>query len=178
MSLSHPITIGRFTNAIDILPTVTDKIVFNDGTDPDFKDSDKEGAYFQSFKVVTPEGLGVNQAATKPDGNIQALGVVEKTWVLNGFITKTDGNDSSGLSNSFLNRLEVWKEEKSVIKNIWEAGRFAILDSNDANNNVVPIGTGSFSVGLIFKNYESDFDPVKNRTNITLTFRRSRGADI
>jgi len=177
MAVAKNVIIAKFTGAGDTIVTA-EKITFNNQSEPDFKAYDKIGAYMTSLKVVEPEGLGVNQAAEKPDGNIQALGVTEKTWILTGFITRTDGNDGSGLTNTFLNLLQQWKAGEQILKDVWEAGRFAIQDSNDVTNNLTPIGTGSTSIGLIFKNYEKTYDPIKNRTDIILTFRRSRGPDI
>jgi len=175
MAIAKPILIARFTASDDNIDTA-DKIIFNDPDADDFKDSKKVGGYFTSFKVVEPEGLGVNQAAEKPDGNIQSLGVTEKTYVLTGFVTKTDGNDDSGLTNTILLLLGTWKANPNIIKGVWEAGRFAIKDSNDSTNTLIPIGPSA--LGLLFKGYTKDYDPNKNRTDIVLTFRRSTGPDI
>lgn len=177
MVVAKTVIIAKFTGAGDTIATA-EKITFNNAASGDFKVYNKIGAYMTGLKVIEPEGLGVNQAAEKPDGNIQALGVTEKTWILTGFITRTDGNDGSGLTNTFLNLLQQWKAGEQILKDVWEAGRFAIEDSNDVTNNLTPIGTGVNSVGLIFKDYEKNYDPITNRTNIILTFRRSRGPDI
>ena len=176
MAIAKPITIARFTLFDDTIATITDKILFNNPIAGDFKNNEKVGAYFTSFKVVQPEGLGVNQAAEKPDGNIQSLGVTEKTYVLTGFVTKTDGNDNLGDSNAVLLLLDEWKTDPNILKGVWEAGRFAISDSNDSTNTL--IRSGPSALGLLFKGYVKDYDPNKNRTNIVLTFRRSTGPDI
>lgn len=170
------ITVARFSLAGDNF-TTTDRIDFNDATDPNFKDSDKEGAYIESLVVIEPEGIGNNQAAEKPNGNVQALGIVETTYIFTGYITKTDGDNDDG-SNIFLTRLKSWKSDQQVLKGLYEAGRFGVLDDNDITNNLTPIGTGATSIGLIFQNYKKEFNANKNRTNITLTFRLSRGPDI
>lgn len=177
MVVAKTVIIAKFTGAGDTIATA-EKISFNNAAEGNFKIYNKIGAYITSIKVVEPEGLGVNQAAEKPDGNVQALGVTEKSWIITGFITKTDGDDGSGVTNTFLNLLTQWKEGEQILKDVWEAGRFAIQDSNDVNNNLTPIGTGPNSIGLIFKNYEKTYDTIKNRTDIVLTFRRSRGPDI
>ncbi len=175
MVIAKPILIARFTAEDDDI-TTTDKILFNNPSATDFKNNEKVGAYFTSFKVVQPEGLGVNQAAEKPDGNIQSLGVTEKTYVLTGYVTKTDGNDGLGNSNAVLLLLDEWKTDPNILKGVWEAGRFAISDSNDSTNTLIPIGPST--LGLLFKGYTKDYDPVRNRTNIVLTYRRSTGPDI
>lgn len=177
MVIAKPILIARFTSAGDDISTL-DKILFNDSTSPDFKDSNKIGAYYTKLEIFEPEGMGINQAAEKADGNVQALGVTEKTYILTGFITKTDGNDDSGSTNSFLILLGDWKKNASILKNVWEAGRFAIQDFNDSTNTLIPIGTGGDTLGLIFQNYTKTFEPVKNRTDFVITFRRSTGPDI
>lgn len=176
MVQAKKVTIARFTGAGDDF-TTTDRIDFNDVDAVNAKDSKKEGAYFRTFQVIEPEGLGVNQAAEKPDGNVQALGVIEKTYILTGWITKTDGNNNDGV-NAFLTQLLSWKEDPSILKDVWEAGRFGVLDENDTSNNLTPIGTGVNAIGLIFNKYTKTYDPIRNRTDIIITFRRSRGADI
>lgn len=170
------VIIARFSLASDDF-TTTDRIDFNDTSATNAKNSQKEGAYFSSLKVLEPEGLGVNQAAEKADGNVQALGVVELTYIITGWITKTDGDGNDG-NNTSLVRLKSWKSDPSILKGVWEAGRFAIQDSNDNTNTLTPIGTGANAIGLIFNNYTKTYNPIKNRTDIVITFRRSRGADI
>jgi len=162
----------------------SDKIEFNsvDQSSPDnFKKNNKEGAYILSIKLVKPEGIGNNQTAEKPDGNIQPLGIISSFYEIIGWITKIDGNSGNG-ANAFLSKLDSWKEDpEQQIKDSWEAGVYGIEDLNDSTNTLLPIkfGAGGTSGGpaLIFSYYEKNNDYVKNRSDFILRFRRSRGLD-
>ena len=155
----------------------TDLIIFNDAADADFKESDKEGAYILTLERGDPEGVGNNQAAEKPDGNVQPLGIVEGTYIVKGFVTNMRGNSDDG-NNLITALLRSWKTEPQAILNELEAGRFGIIDASDTDNDLTPIGTGASAIGLIFTDYSKINDYNRNRVDITLTFRRSRGLDI
>lgn len=172
---AKPFRIFRLTNAPDT-PN-TEFILFNNPADPDFKDTGKEGAYLLTLTRGDPEGIGNNQAAEKPDGNVQPLGIVEGTYQLKGFISNMRGDADDG-NNAFVQTLRTWKEEAQAILGVWEAGRFGFVDDSDSDNDLQPIGTGTTAIGLIFENFDKVSDYNKNRVEITLTFRRSRGLDI
>lgn len=155
----------------------TDLIIFNNPADSDFKDTDKEGAYITILDRADPEGIGNNQAAEVDDGNVQPLGIVEGTYIVRGFVTNMRGNSDDG-DNAIIQLLRTWKEEAQVILDELEAGRFGIIDASDTDNDLTPIGTGDDAIGLIFENYEKKNDYNRNRVDIVLTFRRSRGIDI
>jgi len=155
----------------------TDLIIFNDPNAGDFKDTAKEGAYILTLKRGEPEGIGNNQAAEKPDGNVQPLGIVEGTFIVEGFVTNMRGNSDDG-NNAITALLRTWKDEAQAILGELEAGRFGIIDASDSDNDLTPIGTGDTAVGLIFQDYTKTNDYNRNRVDITLTFRRSRGLDI
>ena len=154
-----------------------DLIVFNNAADADFKDSVKEGAYILTLQRGDPEGIGNNQAAEKPDGNVQPLGIVEGTYIVEGFVTNMRGNSDDGI-NAIITKLREWKEEAQAILGELEAGRFGIIDNSDTDNSLTPIGTGSTAIGLIFQDYSKINDYNRNRVKVTLTFRRSTGLDI
>jgi len=146
-----------------------------------FKKASKEGAYISSVKKVIPEGIGNNQTAEKPDGNIQPLGVTNTFYEVIGWISKTDGNSGNG-QNTFLQKLDAWKEDPAQqIKDSWEAGVFGIEDLNDSTNTLLPIkfGAGGTLGGraLIFSYYEKT-NQFNHISDFILRFRRSRGLDI
>lgn len=155
----------------------SDFILFNNSADTDFKNSSKEGAYISTVKVGEPEGIGNNQAAEKPDGNVQPLGIVEDVYTITGWITNMRGNDNDG-DNDFLAQLKRWKEDAQSIVDVFEAGVFGIVDSSDITNSLTPIGTGEDAIGLIFQDYTKTNDYTRNRVDFVLIFRRSRGIDI
>lgn len=176
------LTIFRLA-AGDASATVSsDKIQFNhvdQSNAANFKKSNKEGAYITSIKKVLPEGIGNNQSAEKPDGNIQPLGIMGTFYEMIGWITKTDGNSGNG-ANAFLTKLDAWKEDPNQkIKDSWEAGIFGIQDLNDTTNTLLPIKFGAGGTGggfaLIFSYYEKTNISKTNRSDFILRFRRSRG---
>ncbi len=172
---AKPFKIFRLTEAGD--DDDTEFILFNDPNASGFKETDKEGAYLLTLTRGDPEGIGNNQAAEKPDGNVQPLGIVEGTYQLKGFISNMRGNSDDG-NNTFVQTLRTWKEEAQAILGVWEAGRFGFVDDSDSDNDLQPIGTGDTAIGLIFENFDKISDYNRNRVEVTLTFRRSRGLDI
>lgn len=172
---AKPFRIFRLEDATD--DEDSDFILFNDANDADFKNSSKEGAYISTVKVGEPEGIGNNQAAEKPNGNVQPLGIVEDVYTITGWITNMRGNADTG-NNTFLAQLKRWKEDAQSIVDVFEAGVFGIVDSSDITNSLTPIGTGDDAVGLIFQDYTKTNDYNRNRVDIVLIFRLSRGIDI
>jgi len=173
---SKPFTIFRKTTNAGENPG-TDLIIFNNPNDADFKDTAKEGAYILTLTRGDPEGIGNNQAAEVDDGNVQPLGIVEGTYILKGFVSNMRGNTDNGI-NAIITKLRIWKTEAQVILGQLEAGRFGIIDASDVDNSLTPIGTGNTAIGLIFENFAKINDYNRNRIEITLTFRRSRGITI
>lgn len=155
----------------------SDLIIFNNPAAGDFKDSTKEGAYIITLQRGDPEGIGNNQAAEVDDGNVQPLGIVEGTYIIKGFISNMRGNSDDG-NNAIVALLRTWKEEAQVLLGELEAGRFGIIDASDTDNDLIPIGTGNTAIGLIFENFSKINDYNRNRVEVTLTFRRSRGITI
>ena len=155
----------------------TDAIIFNNPAADDFKNTAREGAYILTLRRDDAEGIGNNQAAEIDDGNVQPLGIVEGTYVVTGFISNMRGNSDDG-ANSIITLLRTWKNEAQVINGQLEAGRFGIIDASDSDNNLTPVGTGNNAIGLIFENFSKINDYNRNRVEITLTFRRSRGISI
>jgi len=183
MVTTKKITIFKLVAGDESATISADKIQFNsiDQSDEfEFKKSDKEGAYIESIKLVKPEGIGNNQTAEKPDGNLQPLGVTGTFYEIKGFITKLDGNSDNG-ANAFLTKLDIWKEGEQQIKDSWEAGVFGIEDLNDTTNTLLPIKFGLDGIlggpALIFSYYEKNNNYLPNRSDFVLRFRRSRGLD-
>lgn len=169
-------TIFRKTTDAGAVPG-TDLIIFNNPGASDFKDTAKEGAYILTLDRADPEGIGNNQAAEVDDGNVQPLGIVEGTYIVKGFISNMRGNSDDG-NNAIVQLLRTWKDQAQAIEDELEAGRFGIIDASDTDNNLTPIGTGDDAIGLIFENFQKVNDYNRNRVEIILTFRRSRGLDI
>ena len=108
---------------------------------------------------------------------MQPLGIVVGTYVVTGFNSNLRGNSDDG-ANSIVTPLRKWKNEAQVFDGQLEAGRFGIIDASDSDDNLSPVGTGNNAIGLIFENFSKINDYNRNRGEITLTFRRSRGISI
>ena len=81
-------------------------------------------------------------------------------------------------ANSIITLLRTWKNEAQVINGQLEAGRFGIIDARDSDNSLIPGGTGNKAIGFIYENFSKINDYKRNRVEIKLTFRRSRGIRI
>jgi hypothetical protein len=174
--------IFRYTNPSDDILTPSpnpflDRIDFNLIDQTDSKKTFVENAFVLTCERNKPEGLGINLTAEKPDGVVQPLQVIEEVWTIKGFISNMRGNSDDG-NNTFLLLMEKWKNEAQVIKDVWEGGVFGIEDFSNSTNTLLPIGTGSTTVGLIFSNYTPISNYNKNRVDFTLEFRKSRGLDV
>ena len=176
------ITIFRLISSDASATVSADKIQFNSvdqSSSTNFKKFDKEGAYISTIQKIDPEGIGNNQTAEQTDGNIQPQGVVNRQYIITGWITKLDGNSGNG-TNAFLAKLQSWKDDEQQIINNWESGVFGIEDLNDSTNTLLPIKTSvdAGNPALIFASFDKTNDYVKNRADFVLTFRQGRGLDI
>lgn len=176
------ITIFRLDSSDDSATVSNDNIEFNsvDQSDIDsFKNNNFEGAYISTIQKIDPEGIGNNQTAEQTDGNIQPQGVVNRQYIITGWITKLDGNSSNG-TNAFLAKLQSWKDDAQQIINNWESGVFGIEDLNDSTNTLLPIktSTDAGNPALIFASFDKINDYTKNRAEFVLTFRQGRGLNI
>lgn len=176
------ITIFRLASGDASATVSADKIQFNSvdqSNTTNFKDNDAEGAYIQTIQKIDPEGIGNNQTAEQTDGNIQPQGVVNRQYIITGWITKLDGNSSNG-TNAFLAKLQSWKDDEQQIINNWESGVFGIEDLNDSSNTLLPIKTSvdAGNPALIFASYNKTNDYTRNRADFILVFRQGRGLDI
>lgn len=174
--------IFRYTNASDdiLLPSpdpFLDKIDFNLTGLTDSKKTSVENAFVLSCERSKPEGLGINLTAEKPNGVTQPLQVIEEVWTIKGFISNMRGNGDDGV-NDFLFLLDEWKDDIQATPNTHEGGRFGIQDFSNFTNRLFPIGTGPFTQGLIFSNYNPISNYNLNRVDFTLEFRKSRGLDV
>ncbi len=174
MSFQSPtVQLFRLFNAASTPLSPTDSLKFNASDVSGYKSSTDVGGYITQIKKTIPEGIGNNQSAEVPDGNLQPLGVVETTYQITGFITNINA------VNSFLDKLVEWKESSNAINGIWSAGRFGISDAGDRTNTLLPVSDNESSPqGLFFTNYEKTNDVARNRADFVLTFRKSRGFNI
>ena len=105
--------------------------------------------------------------------------MVNRQYIITGWITKIDGNPSNG-TNAFLAKLQSWKDDEQQIINDWESGVFGIEDLNDSTNTLLPIKTSvdAGNPALIFASFDKTNDYIRNRADFVLTFRQGRGLNI
>lgn len=176
------ITIFRLDSGDSSATVSSDNIEFNSvdqSSIADFKNNEAEGAYISTIQKIDPEAIGNNQTAEQTDGNIQPQGVVNRQYIITGWITKLDGNSDNG-TNAFLAKLQSWKDDEQQIINDWESGVFGIEDLNDSTNTLLPIKTSvdAGNPALIFASFDKTNDYRRNRADFVLMFRQGRGLDI
>lgn len=142
------LTIYRVTNPGDVLGTVpaNEKIVFNE-TD----DVNSPNAFIKDYEINNTTGIGNNQAAEQDLGDHQDLGSVENLYAFRGFISQRDKSDATtqGL-NPFTEILKKWDEEPKTNTD-FKHGRFGVDMPDHQSYSIVPVGTGTDQVGLIWK---------------------------
>jgi len=110
--------------------------------------------FILSYRVVNTTGIGNNQAAEQDLGDHQDLGPVEQLYILNGYITK---RDTAVASTNLITIMKKWDDEAKTTSSFVH-GRFGIEFDDFPNYDVIPVGTGSTQVGLIWKSL--DWNPI------------------
>jgi len=162
------VTIFRLSLDTDTILTTSDKIIFNTT-----ENTKIESAHCTEIVNSPTDGIGNNQGAEQDLGDQQALGLLEDTVKVTGFISKRDGNLSNG-QNQFLIILDLWANEAKINDN-WQLGRFALQDNDDHTNDLIPIRTGTSQIALLWEKYEKKTNMKGNRVDFTLWFRINRG---
>ena len=114
------IRLFRLTLATDT--SSTEFIDFNLGTALADR-TDIENPFIKTIEQKPSDGVGTNQGAELPLGDQQALGPVEDIYILDGFISKRNGDANDGM-NAFLQTLKLWENDPKKVKGVWELGRF------------------------------------------------------
>ena len=154
--------------------TTGDRIDFNDGANPNVKDTDIENPFMLSIETIGTESIADQQGAEQDHADQEALGPVEDVYEITGFISKTDGDLGDG-QNQFLILLDLWDKEPKTLDGVWEEGRFGIVDDNDHTNDLIPVNTGSNRIGLLWESYRKKQDLGRNRTEFTIRLRLNKG---
>jgi len=127
-----------------------EKIVFNVDDDPN-----KENAFVTRYQIRNTTGIGNNQAAEQDLGDHQDLGSVENLYVISGLVTIRNKGTGTGGINNFVEIMQKWDEEPKITDDFIH-GRMGIVIDDFTPYNVVPVGTGSNQVGLIWRNLDWD----------------------
>lgn len=163
------ITIFRVTNPLDN-ETVADKIQFNI---PNSK-TNVENAFITQLSSFPTDGVGNNQGATTPTGDQSALGIIEDILIIDGFISKRNGDLNNG-NNTYLATLKLWESDFKEIDNVWELGRMGIIVDDNHNADLIPVRTGSSQIAYLWERIEYRSDFKGNREFFKLFLRLNRG---
>jgi hypothetical protein len=148
--------------------TTTDRIDFNTSVN-----TKVENAFITGFKDDAIDGIGNNQGAEQELGDLQALGPIEYSIKLSGFISKRNGDNDDG-NNQILTLLTLWNNEPKI-NDDWPLGRFGIEDTDDTTHGLIPVRTGNEHISLLWEKLERNTDFKGNRESFTLWFRINRG---
>lgn len=141
------------------------------------KQTDIENAFIRKIERKPSDGVGNNQGAELPLGNQQALGQVENIYIIDGYISKRNGNSNDG-QNAILNTIKMWEDDSKKIKNIWELGRFGIEINDNHSSDLIPDGAGvpaNATKALLWERIEWETDFKGNRENFKWYFRVNKG---
>src|SRR3990167_7695757 len=132
----------------------TDRIDFNL---PNSK-TNVENAFITKLTNTPTDGVGNNQGATTPTGDQSTLGTIEDILIIEGFISKRNGDLNNG-NNSYLATLKLWQNDFKEIDNVWELGRMGIIVDDNHNADLIPVRTGTNQFAYLWEKieYESDF---------------------
>lgn len=163
------INLFRVTIETDIQTTV-DRIDFNI---PGIK-TDVENAFITQLSSLPTDGVGNNQGASTPNGDQSALGTIEDVLIIDGFISKRNGNSGNG-QNAFLAKLKLWETEPKEVDAVWELGRMGIVVDDNHNADLIPIRTGTSQKAYLWERIEYKSDFKGNREFFKLYLRVNRG---
>ena len=170
------LTLYRVTLAGDTLSgaqpvSAIEKIIFNSGTDVN-----SHAGFITSIEVSNTTGIGNNQAAEQDLGDHQDLGSVEQIYTLTGFIAKRTESPAT------TNLITIMKKFDDEVKTntAFVHGRFGVYIDDFIQYNVVPDGTGSNQVGLIWKSLKwgpLGFDRLPLAADFVITLIVDKGDD-
>jgi len=143
------LTVYRVTNPGDVITTPSveaDSVVFNETVNVK-----EPNAFITTYDISTTIGIGNNQAAQEDLGDHQDLGAVENLYILRGFISQRGKvNSSTDGENPFMKIIQDWDEQNKTNTN-FKHGRFGIEIKDMPLYDIVPTGTGTSQIGLIWK---------------------------
>jgi len=124
-------------------------ISYNSGTNVNI-----HAPFITSYRIANTTGIGNNQAAEQDLGDHQDLGPVEQLYILTGYITI---RGTAVAPNNLITIMKKWDDEPKTNTNFIH-GQMGIDFDDNPNYNIIPVGTGSNQVGLIWKSL--DWNPI------------------
>lgn len=167
------LTLYRVTSPGDNIGNVgiTDIIIFNNTANVN-----SHNAFITEFNITNTTGIGNNQAAEQDLGDHQDLGSVEQLYIITGFISLRTQAEAS---TNFITILKKFDDEIKTNANFVH-GRMGIDFEDFGQYDIVPVGTGSTQVGLIWKSIKwgpLDFDRLPLRADFVITMIVDKGDD-
>ncbi len=147
--------------------TNSDFIDFNNNTRG--KKTSIENAFITQIRKIDSDAVGDNQAAEQDLGDKQHLGESESKYIIEGFFTQRNS-----IGHPYITQLDIWNASTKQNDN-WPEGQFGIVDSGDATNTFLPVGTGGSTQGLIWERLETWVDLGKNQKYFKLELTVSKG---
>jgi len=150
--------------------TTSDRIDFNV---PGSK-TKVENAFITKLSSFPSDGVGNNQGAETPLGDQSALGAIEDILIIEGFISKRNGDNNDGM-NVYLATLKLWETDSKEVDDVWELGRMGIIVNDNHNSDTIPTRTGTDQKALLWERIEYTSDFKENRELFKLFLRFNRG---
>ncbi len=148
-----------------------EKIIFNANTDVNTLN-----AFITAVDIQNTTGIGNNQAAEQDLGDHQDLGSIEQLYTITGFISKRDA--VSFVSNP-IDILKKW-DDGTKTNDFFVHGRIGLAMDDFDQYEIIPVGTGSDQVGLIWKGIKwgpLDFDRLPLRADFVIYMIVDKGDD-
>jgi len=160
-------TPGQDINTLDS----NEKIIFNATTDVNVLN-----AFITAVDIQNTTGIGNNQAAEQDLGDHQDLGSIEQLYTITGFVSK---RDSTPDPTNTIDILKKWDDGTKTNDNFVH-GRMGLAMTDFDQYEIVPVGTGSDQVGLIWKGIKwgpLDFDRLPLRADFVIYMIVDKGDD-
>ncbi len=110
--------------------------------------------FITQYRIANTTGIGNNQAAEQDLGDHQDLGPVEQLYILTGYVSI---RAQVVAVTNLITIMKKWDDEAKTNLNFVH-GRFGIDLDDNPNYDIIPVGTGSTQVGLIWKSL--DWNPI------------------
>lgn len=163
------ITIYRVTNHGDGIGG-SDQIIFNNSSAPNPKSTKLPNAYITSYEITNTGALAENQTPSQDTAGLQHLGEIEDLYIFTILFTKRDA-----VPHTYQDIFDTWVSEPKV-NAAFVNGRFGVAFDDRPKKNVVPLGTTSSQIGLMWvdSDEKNDFGRVPLAGNVVLRLKISR----
>lgn len=148
-----------------------DQIIFNNPSQAHYKDPKYIGAYITDVQYTNTSALAENQSPGQDTAGLQHQGEIEDVYILTIKFTRRDITP-----HAFQDIFDTWVSQPKV-NAAFINGRFGIQIDDRIGKNIVPEGTGSSQIGLMWLDADEKEDYMEPKvlpSKITLRFKVSR----